>query len=300
MILLLLIPIIEVTAWLTADRIEVARHPRHSSVAFTTATVFHSRRTRREHSFIRTESDETLTINSNKQQAAVEEDEVDIAIVGAGIGGLCAGAILNTLYNKKVGIYESHFLPGGCAHAFERKADNGMTFTFDSGPTIVLGCSHEPYNPLQQVLRAVGVDHEVQWIPYDGWGVIEHPQNPHLEKRWKLKVGPAHFEEGPLRQFPFNSTTAVDEFNALRKVTKPLVVGASTIPAMAMRPGSTSLIPLLRYLPSLLSIVGNGVEVSTGSFRPFINGVSITTLYYALHRIATSFSLFAKRRFHII
>jgi len=37
---------------------------------------------------------------------------VDVAIIGAGIGGLCAGAILNTLYNKKVGIYESHYLPG--------------------------------------------------------------------------------------------------------------------------------------------------------------------------------------------
>ena len=50
-------------------------------------------------------------------------EEVDVAIIGAGIGGLCAGAILNTLYNKKVGIYESHYLPGeriyvcfGCIH----------------------------------------------------------------------------------------------------------------------------------------------------------------------------------------
>lgn len=98
-----------------------------------------------------------------------EVDEVDIAIIGAGIGGLCAGAILNTLYNKKVGIYESHYLPGkylcgcisyaqilythimcmqlmwykgGCAHAFDRKAKVGdeiVNFTFDSGPTIVLG-----------------------------------------------------------------------------------------------------------------------------------------------------------------
>jgi hypothetical protein len=42
----------------------------------------------------------------------------------AGIGGLTAGAILNTLYGKKVGIFESHYLPGGCAHAFERKASS--------------------------------------------------------------------------------------------------------------------------------------------------------------------------------
>ena len=68
-----------------------------------------------------------------------KEEEVDVAIIGAGIGGLCAGAILNTLYGKEVGVYESHYLPGGCAHAFDRKASNGMTFTFDSGPTILLG-----------------------------------------------------------------------------------------------------------------------------------------------------------------
>jgi hypothetical protein len=69
----------------------------------------------------------------------MEEEEVDVAIIGAGIGGLCAGAILNTLYGKKVAVYESHYLPGGCAHAFDRKAANGMTFRFDSGPTILLG-----------------------------------------------------------------------------------------------------------------------------------------------------------------
>lgn len=67
------------------------------------------------------------------------QDEVDVAIVGAGIGGLVAGAILNTLYGKRVAVFESHYLPGGCAHAFDRKAANGETFTFDSGPTILLG-----------------------------------------------------------------------------------------------------------------------------------------------------------------
>ena len=79
--------------------------------------------------------------------------------------GLCAGAILNTLYGKKVGIYESHYLAGGCAHAFDRKAaSNGEIFTFDSGPTILLGCSSPPYNPLAQVLQAV--DQNIEWIPY--------------------------------------------------------------------------------------------------------------------------------------
>ena len=217
------------------------------------------------------------TLSDDNTEQVLEEEVVDVAIIGAGIGGLCAGAILNTLYNKKVGIYESHYLPGGCAHAFQKsvKVDGDIiNFTFDSGPTIVLGCSKEPYNPLQQVLRAVGVDKYVKWIPYNGWGMIEHPHNPTLKKRWKLQVGPNKFEEGPIQEFSANPTAAKEEFNKLREVTKPLVTGAATIPAMAMRPGSTSLIPLLRYLPSLLSIISNGVEVSTGPFGPFMNGVS--------------------------
>ena len=50
--------------------------------------------------------------NQNQNDDVNQIEEVDVAIVGAGIGGLCAGAILNTLYNKKVGIYESHYFPG--------------------------------------------------------------------------------------------------------------------------------------------------------------------------------------------
>eukprot|EP00984_Skeletonema_dohrnii_P004674 scaffold1641_cov108-Skeletonema_dohrnii-CCMP3373.AAC.1 len=203
--------------------------------------------------------------NTDSTNNAIEEETVDIAIVGAGIGGLCAGAILNTLYGKKVGVYESHYLAGGCAHAFERvvqlddnedgnesnnddmkKKKKKVSFTFDSGPTIVL--------------RAVGVDTQVEWIPYNGWGMIEHPfkrggdddddDNNKKEKRWKLTVGPDHFENGPLTQFASSSSNdAIKEFNELREITKPLVTGAATIPAMAMRTGSTALIPLLRYLP---------------------------------------------------
>ena len=124
---------------------------------------------------------------------------------------------------------------------------------------------------MQQVLRAVGVDHLVDWIPYNGWGMIEHPNKPDKEKRWKLTVGPNYFEEGPLKQFAKNPN-ALKEFNELREVTKPLVTGAATIPAMAMRPGDSSIIPLLRYLPSLFSIISNGVDVSTGPFGPFMNG----------------------------
>ncbi len=209
------------------------------------------------------------------------DDEVDIAIIGAGIGGLAAGAILNTLYNKKVGIYESHYLPGGCAHAFERlaktktgtseKKEKPLRFTFDSGPTIVLGCSEKPFNALRQVLNAV--NQSVDWIRYDGWGMIEHPKPDSDTVRWKCELGPDAFQQGPLLKF--GGQEAVDEFEALRQKTKDLTVGVG-IPAMAMRPGSSALVPLLKYFPTLVKLLSSGPEKLTGTFEAYMDGPEFT------------------------
>ena len=225
-----------------------------------------------------TESDMHITEEQEEEEVASAEEEVeevDIAIVGAGIGGLCAGAILNTVYGKKVGIYESHYLPGGCAHAFDRIATidgKKVEFTFDSGPTIVLGCSSKPYNPLRQVLNVVGVDDQVEWIPYDGWGMIEHPGSSTFdEKRWRVELGRDKFQQGPLTLFG-GSADAVKELNDLHQATKGLVTGATDIPAMAMRSGKSALIPLLQYLPSLIGLIQQGPEITQGTFAPFMDG----------------------------
>lgn len=204
---------------------------------------------------------------------SIGEEEVDLAIVGAGIGGLCAGAILNTLYGKKIGVYESHYLPGGCAHAFERvgisKTGEKTVFTFDSGPTIVLGCSAAPYNPLRQVLNAVGRGDEVEWIRYGGWGMIERPGR-RSEVRWKVDLGPGPFEDGPL--MTFGKDEAIREFRELREMTLELVAGAVAIPAMAMRAGPSALVPLLRYLPELIGLIKLGPELTTGTFAAYMDG----------------------------
>ena len=41
-------------------------------------------------------------------------------IIGSGLGGLTAGALL-ALWGKKVLILEQHYIPGGCATTFKRK-----------------------------------------------------------------------------------------------------------------------------------------------------------------------------------
>ncbi|CAM9672144.1 unnamed protein product [Choristocarpus tenellus] len=64
---------------------------------------------------------------------AIPEDEADVVVIGSGISGLCAAALLAT-YGKKVIVCESHTQAGGCAHGFERGG-----YKFDSGPSLFSG-----------------------------------------------------------------------------------------------------------------------------------------------------------------
>ena len=133
----------------------------------------------------------------------------------------------------------------------------------------MLGCSKKPYNPLRQVLNAIGLSDEVEWIPYEAWGMVEYPKDEN-ELRWKVELGQKRFQEGPLTKF--GGEDAKTEFEALRKETMPLVSGAVEIPAMAMRSGDSALIPLLRYLPALIGLIQQGEEATQGTFAPYMDG----------------------------
>lgn len=94
----------------------------------------------------------------------------DVVIIGSGIGGLTAGALL-ARYGKKIAIFESHSIPGGAAHTFTRKG-----FTFDSGPSFYCGLGNDKpsLNPLKQVLDIVGESLDV--VPYDPLGHYHFPE----------------------------------------------------------------------------------------------------------------------------
>ncbi|MEA5535153.1 NAD(P)/FAD-dependent oxidoreductase [Crocosphaera sp. XPORK-15E] len=94
----------------------------------------------------------------------------DIIIIGSGIGGLTAGALL-ARYGKKVAIFESHSIAGGAAHSFVRQG-----FKFDSGPSFYcgLGKDSSSLNPLKQVLDIIGESLEV--VSYDPLGHYHFPE----------------------------------------------------------------------------------------------------------------------------
>ena len=76
----------------------------------------------------------------------MDEELFDVVVIGSGIGGLSAAALL-AKYGLDVCCVESHEHAGGAAHEWKRQG-----FTFESGPSLYTGLSQFPTsNPLGQV-----------------------------------------------------------------------------------------------------------------------------------------------------
>ena len=95
--------------------------------------------------------------------AAPVIEEYDVVVIGAGIGGLSAAAVVAST-GLSVCVCESHDTPGGAAHEWEIKG-----YHFESGPSLYAGLSADASpNPLKHVFQIIG--EEPEWITYDRWG----------------------------------------------------------------------------------------------------------------------------------
>ncbi|MGJ3247419.1 MAG: phytoene desaturase family protein [Elainellaceae cyanobacterium] len=185
-----------------------------------------------------------------------DQTATDIVVIGSGVGGLSCAALL-ARYGFEVMVCESHSIPGGAAHAFER---NG--FTFDSGPSLYSGLSSTPSpNPLRQVLDAIGAD--LPCVTYETWGCWLP------EGQFKTSVGAEQFCEvlATLR-----GSQAVHEWRSLQQVMKPLKDAAIAIPPAALRVDWGALLTVGRFAPSLIQHLGK-VPKLTGPFSQIIDDV---------------------------
>lgn len=107
------------------------------------------------------------TDHSGRRARAALPEHVDVAIIGAGLGGLSAGAYL-AQSGYRVAILDAHYVAGGCATQFQRRGNDGM-YRFDVGLHYIGDCG--PDGAIPTVLREVGG--HVDFIPLDPDGFDE-------------------------------------------------------------------------------------------------------------------------------
>jgi len=88
-------------------------------------------------------------VTSDKGQMTLDKGQRAI-VIGAGIGGLTAGALL-AKRGYQVRVFDSSIVPGGCASTFRRRG-----FTFDVGATQVAGL--EPGGIHHRIFSELGVE----------------------------------------------------------------------------------------------------------------------------------------------
>jgi phytoene dehydrogenase-like protein len=220
-----------------------------------------------------TSSSSSSLFSSNNKHEIVE---TDVVVIGSGFGGLSCAA-LTSKYNLDTICVEAHDTPGGVAHSFSRYNNKATTaaataavaaekkkvpFRFDSGPSLISGLSSKSTNPLRQVLDAINVQDEIEWLTYDGWVVHDYADN----KKFKLTTGDG--SEFPMAIEEKAGIESRKEFERLSKeMLQPngLTEVSGYIPPFALRGDTSVIVSLFQYLWKFLQIGTKGTLL-TGPF----------------------------------
>lgn len=133
------------------------------------------------------------TAHTKRRSKVAVPEQVDVAIVGAGTGGLMAGAYLARA-GLKVAVFDSHYVAGGSATMFSRGSGSDR-FVFDIGLHYIGDC-HEG-GILQRVLADVGLDLPMEPMDKDGFDTLIFP-----DFRFRVPAGQAAYRQALLDAFP--------------------------------------------------------------------------------------------------
>jgi all-trans-retinol 13,14-reductase len=86
-------------------------------------------------------------------------DDYDAIIIGSGMGGLTAAALLAKL-GKRVCVLEQHYTAGGYTHSYEREG-----YEWDVGVHYI-GEVHKPWSAIRRVFDVIS-DGKLEWAPMD-------------------------------------------------------------------------------------------------------------------------------------
>ncbi|KAI8026437.1 hypothetical protein LOK49_LG02G02787 [Camellia lanceoleosa] len=176
--------------------------------------------------------------------------EADVVVIGSGIAGLCCAGLLSR-YQQDVLVLESHSLPGGAAHSFEKRATNS---------TLVHLCSPDSN---QEVLDALG--ESIPCANYDSW-MVYLPEGDFLSR-----IGQTEFFKDLEK---YASLDAAREWRKLLDAILPMSAAAMALPPLSIR-GDWGVLSTAatRYAPSLLKSFAQmgpqGALSATKLLRPF-------------------------------
>ena len=179
-------------------------------------------------------------------------DEVDVCIIGAGIGGLSCAALLGK-YGVSVAVAEAHTVMGGAAHGFHRDG-----YEFDSGPSYFLGLSSPPgesVNGLRQVLDAVG-----ETLPR-GAAVYNSLKMYFPDGNFECVADRECYRDAIRR---FAGDDAVAEWDALEAAMSALGDAAVAIPFAGMRADAGVALTMAKYVAPLVKALGGGPKGAEG------------------------------------
>lgn len=120
-------------------------------------------------------------------------DQVDVAIVGSGLGGLVtAGYLARRGYS--VAVFESHYTAGGCATQFSR-GPKSARFNFDVGLHYVGDC--EQHGTIPRILSDLGTSVDFEALDPDGFDTLVFP-----DFRFRIPASLERYQDRLVAQFP--------------------------------------------------------------------------------------------------
>lgn len=152
---------------------------------------------------------------------APPEDAYDVIVVGAGIGGLVAAALL-IRRGRRVLVIDSHYVAGGNATVFRRPG-----YEFDVGLHVVGGC--HPEGVIPRILRAAGVNDVVfEELDPDGYDLVIVPG-----MRLAVPKGIDRFRDRLCEAFPAERR-GIDRYaSLLRQLQRCLHAWPQPLPSLA-------------------------------------------------------------------